>query len=563
MSGPADVLGPRGYQQLRRAAETHRSDLVLRFGAEVGLRPAEMARVRPDDVTSAGDHYFLTVRGESGVTREAYLPASVEHDLRKYANTAGVDGDDPVFAVSARRLQMLVGEAADRAAETAPRLADVSSRDLRWRFAARLLDDGVPPHVVCALGGWDRLERLAPLLPDPDRDAVVEAIERTEAAPTPARLRRAITVAADVGETLAGAATGEEIERLVCERLADTEGFRFAWVAERTGDGLTPRATAGIDDARVAEQVADHGETATAAMDSHDVRVTDGRDGPTAFVPIVREDTAAGVLAIGTLGVVEDAERDLLRALGAQVGAALAAVERKRLLLADTVTELAFECTDSEAFTVGLTATLDCTLELSGVVPVGGRSLLYYLVVEGAAAGPVLSYAVEHPDIDDARLVEDYGDGALIEAVVTAAPALELVESGGRIRTLAADRGTTTIETELPGDVDLREVVDAVVETYAETTLTAKREAERSIETETGFRERLSDRLSERQATVLEAAYHSGYFEWPRGTTAEELADSLAVSSPTLHKHLRKSQQKLLTAFFTDASTEPPTALDE
>jgi len=51
---------------------------------------------------------------------------------------------------------------------------------------------------------------------------------------------------------------------------------------------------------------------------------------------------------------------------------------------------------------------------------------------------------------------------------------------------------------------------------------------------------------------VLQAAYHSGYFEWPRGTTAEELADSLSVSAPTLHNHLRKAQQKLLTAFFAD-----------
>jgi len=37
------------------------------------------------------------------------------------------------------------------------------------------------------------------------------------------------------------------------------------------------------------------------------------------------------------------------------------------------------------------------------------------------------------------------------------------------------------------------------------------------------------------------------------GSTAEELADSIGVSSPTLHNHLRKAQQKLLTAYFDEA----------
>ncbi len=63
---------------------------------------------------------------------------------------------------------MLVSEVADRAADTAPHLHGVSTRDLRWRFAASLLDDGVPPDVVSALGGWDRLDRLDPLLDEPD-----------------------------------------------------------------------------------------------------------------------------------------------------------------------------------------------------------------------------------------------------------------------------------------------------------------------------------------------------------------------------------------------------------
>jgi len=58
------------------------------------------------------------------------------------------------------------------------------------------------------------------------------------------------------------------------------------------------------------------------------------------------------------------------------------------------------------------------------------------------------------------------------------------------------------------------------------------------------------DHLTERQRDVLEAAYEAGYFEWPRESTAEEVADSLDIASPTLHSHLRKAENHILTAFF-------------
>ncbi|WP_277542838.1 bacterio-opsin activator domain-containing protein [Haloarcula laminariae] len=552
-----DVLGARGYERLRRAAETHREDLVVRLGGEVGLRPAEMAQLRVADVETVGNHHFLAVRDGETVTRETYLPSGVEHDVRKFASAAGRDDDEPLLSVSARRLQMLVGEVADRAAETEQRLADVSSRDLRWRFAADLLADGVPAHVVCALGGWERLDRLAPLLDEPDREAVVSAVDSAQTDTAPARLRRTIGVASEVGAALSEAATGQEIAETVCDRLAATEGFRFAWLAEHTGDGLTPRAIAGTGEQRVTEQRRAHGDVATDAIEGNEVRSVEGRDGPVVFVPLVREDAVSGALAVGTTAGIGDAEREALGALGAHVGAALSAVERKRLLLADTVTELTFKSTDADAVTVGLSATLDCRVELSGVVPVGGRSLLYYLVVDGASTDAVLDYVTDDPATVDARLIEDYRDGALLEVVVTAAPTLSLVENGGRIRDLTAESGEATITAELPTDTDLRGVVDTVVGAYPGTTLSAKHETERPVETDTGFRKHLSDHLSDRQATVLEAAYHSGYFEWPRGTTAEELADSLAVSAPTLHNHLRKAQQKVLTAFFAEASETP------
>jgi hypothetical protein len=66
--------------------------------------------------------------------------------------------------------------------------------------------------------------------------------------------------------------------------------------------------------------------------------------------------------------------------------------------------------------------------------------------------------------------------------------------------------------------------------------------------------------LTDRQQEVLEAAYLGGYFNWPRDSTAEEVADSLDIASATLHDHLRKAQRKVLDEILADASDRPRTS---
>ena len=56
----------------------------------------------------------------------------------------------------------------------------------------------------------------------------------------------------------------------------------------------------------------------------------------------------------------------------------------------------------------------------------------------------------------------------------------------------------------------------------------------------------LRERCTDRQYEALVSAYHSGYYEWPRLTTAGELAERNGVSSPTFQYHLRAGERKLL-----------------
>ena len=117
---------------------------------------------------------------------------------------------------------------------------------------------------------------------------------------------------------------------------------------------------------------------------------------------------------------------------------------------------------------------------------------------------------------------------------------------------LHIEDGTARLVAEFAPNVDVRTLVEALNGQYPGIELRSKREVTPTEQSPTGFRESMDDRLTEKQQSVLRAAYHAGYFEWPRGSTAEELADSMDVSSPTLHNHLRRAQQKLLSAFFDE-----------
>lgn len=52
---------------------------------------------------------------------------------------------------------------------------------------------------------------------------------------------------------------------------------------------------------------------------------------------------------------------------------------------------------------------------------------------------------------------------------------------------------------------------------------------------------------------VLRTAYLSGFFDWPRKSTGTALAERLGISQPTMSRHLRVGERKLLELVFEDS----------
>ncbi|WP_248515227.1 helix-turn-helix domain-containing protein [Salinarchaeum laminariae] len=54
------------------------------------------------------------------------------------------------------------------------------------------------------------------------------------------------------------------------------------------------------------------------------------------------------------------------------------------------------------------------------------------------------------------------------------------------------------------------------------------------------------DKLTDRQLEVLETAHDLGYYQYPRGANASEVAEALDICPSTLAEHLAAAQTKLL-----------------
>lgn len=70
----------------------------------------------------------------------------------------------------------------------------------------------------------------------------------------------------------------------------------------------------------------------------------------------------------------------------------------------------------------------------------------------------------------------------------------------------------------------------------------------------------LTSGLTERQLLVLRRAIEEGYYETPRGTSAEALAKSFGIGRSTLEEHLRKSEQRVLQGFARVLASQPALA---
>ena len=245
---------------------------------------------------------------------------------------------------------------------------------------------------------------------------------------------------------------------------------------------------------------------------------------------------------------------EMFEELGETIANAMNSIETREALLTDTVVELELAITDADDLLARLAREADCRIEHGGIVPQADGTNRIFFSAEGASVETIESVGADIPSIQQLELISDGGeDGGEHRFEVTASGqmiASTLVECGAVARSIeVADSEIRTV-VELPDTTEVRTFIDRLEATNLDAELIARRDKERTDRSQQAFETALTNELTDRQLETLRMAFHSGYFEWPRDRTGEEVAESLDITQPTFNGHIRAAERKLCAMVF-------------
>ncbi|WP_277553128.1 bacterio-opsin activator domain-containing protein [Halobaculum limi] len=223
----------------------------------------------------------------------------------------------------------------------------------------------------------------------------------------------------------------------------------------------------------------------------------------------------------------------------------------QKSLAADAVIELSFELTGGDVFS-DLSATLDCRFEFEGLVPTSDGRLLQYVTAFDVDPDTLTAVLHESPQVNGCRVVHDSAHATELELDLTDSPVEVLFEAGASSRSMHSEGGVTTLVAEARADLALQPLLEAFTDAYPDATVVTKRTLSRPIVTTRQYRDALANTFTERQRETLRAAYLSGYFEWPRTSKANVIAESMGIAASTWLRHLRIAERKLVQWYFDE-----------
>jgi PAS domain S-box-containing protein len=196
----------------------------------------------------------------------------------------------------------------------------------------------------------------------------------------------------------------------------------------------------------------------------------------------------------------------------------------------------------------------DIEFTLDGVVPQSDGTQRLYGTAKGPTAKEFQDFLDAVPVIEETRLLSTVGDTTRYELSAEPGSVAGVFASfDGELQSIVTENDTCKLVGEFPETVDPEAVLRAVREPYPDIELASQRR----IVSPAYLRSTIEDRLTERQRTVLGMAYHAEYFEQPRGSTGDELADRLGITRQTFHAHLRKAQSTVFHAVFEETVELP------
>jgi PAS domain S-box-containing protein len=388
------------------------------------------------------------------------------------------------------------------------------------------------------------------------------------------RFDRLNSLIREIDTSLVEAETVDAIDDAVCERLAASPRYEFAWIGEfdANADAVRPRSWAGVEASTVEELASANNNPAIAtdpfvtAIRTREMQViediaTDARNGScreltlkrgarSCFsIPLTYDESVYGVLVVYGDSPARNWDTDVLAEFGRTIAHTINAVETRDSFQADSIAELTLRSTAADTPLCRLAQAIDSELEFEGLVPGTDDVATVFFSVPSVVPEQVVAAGEDVLGITDVTSLAERDDGPLFEARLSESSLASLVlEQNATVRSLQIDAGTATVVVDLPGSGSVRAFVDALTREVPDLELLSRRT--RTREPGSTLQTTVLEGLTPRQQEVLQLAYRSGYFEMPRVRTGEELADTLDVVPSTFAKHIRRAERNLLDIIF-------------
>ena len=385
------------------------------------------------------------------------------------------------------------------------------------------------------------------------------------------RLHRVNRVIRGVANAMIEERTREDIENAICDLIASSEPYLFAVLGQFSPSytEFTPHATGGIGDGYLEEMLnhpdsppLDQGPGAMAAKTGRVQVVQNIAELPFkhwqtaakkkrfhsyASVPLVYEETVFGVLGVYAQQSVafDDNEQELLQELGEMVGYALYTIEATEKLRSEQLVELTFR---SEAMARPFIERGGEALQVdgNGTVELADGTFLQYVTVNGIAVRDGTE-ALGELATGDVRLLSATDESFELEVHSTAESLIsQLAAVDGELSSAEIKNGVLYVDLQLPRATDREVVIARVQARYPDLGF----DTERLVFTPRTFSHLLESQLTERQLTAMKLAYFAGYFEQPRQSTGEDLAERMGVTATTFHRHLRNAEERIFQDLF-------------
>ena len=397
-----------------------------------------------------------------------------------------------------------------------------------------------------------------------------EAAIRAERETLRRLLDRVEGLLSDLTEILVRADDREEINRLTVERIGSDAEFDRAWIAEYDPTAHTVTVEASSDSAAERRTIDLDGDRPTAAVFADAIETGQIQSVPTAsdladepfeetaagiVIPLSYRRTTYGVLTVfdADAEVFDETERTILGALGRVIGSAINDVLSKRTVTADVTITIEIQLSDSSLFLVDLAGRVAESVDYRGI-HVHDDGAVRFIVAVGADDEETLLHAADrYEGVTDVSVLSRTDDECVIELLAEGAPFVDaLATYGAEIESVEIDTTGVHFEFRVATEQNGRAIIEELESTYDGVELLAYHETEERTASPRDFRATVESELTDRQLTALRTAYASGFFEWPRESDGDDLADSMGVVPSTYYQHLRTAEKKLVRAFFED-----------